>query len=67
MFGDSRINAGIFLAIIGLIFYWYLMKKTTVGFEIKAVGLNPFASRYAGMSSKRILLFQCYFQVHFLA
>ncbi|MBI1696585.1 branched-chain amino acid ABC transporter, permease protein [Lactobacillus crispatus] len=56
MFGDSRINAGIFLAIIGLIFYWYLMKKTTVGFEIKAVGLNPFASRYAGMSSKKNII-----------
>ena len=42
MFGDSRINAG--------------MKKTTVGFEIKAVGLNPFASRYAGMSAKKNII-----------
>ena len=32
------------------------MKKTTVGFEIKAVGLNPFASRYAGMSSKKNII-----------
>lgn len=32
------------------------MKKTTAGFEIKAVGLNPFASRYAGMSSKKNII-----------
>lgn len=56
MFGGSRISAGIFLALIALIFYWFLMKKTTTGFEIKAVGLNPFASRYAGMSSKKNII-----------
>ncbi len=56
MFGDSRINGGIFLALIGLVLYWYFMKKTTAGFEIKAVGLNPFASRYAGMSSKKNII-----------
>lgn len=56
MFGDSRINAGIFLALIAAVIYWFLMKKTTVGFEIKAVGLNPFASRYAGMSSKKNII-----------
>ncbi|WP_297952332.1 ABC transporter permease [uncultured Lactobacillus sp.] len=56
MFGNSRINGGIFLAIIGLVIYWYLMKKTTTGFEIKAVGLNSFASRYAGMSAKKNII-----------
>ena len=56
MFGDSRISGGIFLAIIALVIFWFLMKKTTVGFEIKAVGLNPFASRYAGMSDKKNII-----------
>ena len=56
MFGDSRINAGIFLGIVAIIVYWFLMKKTTVGFEIKAVRLNPFASRYAGMSAKKSII-----------
>ena len=30
--------------------------KTTLGFEIRSVGLNPFASEYAGMSSKRTII-----------
>lgn len=55
-FGGSRVNSGLFLAIIALIFVWLLMKKTTLGFEVRSVGLNPFASEYAGMSSKRTIV-----------
>ncbi|MGY3766749.1 ABC transporter permease [Vagococcus vulneris] len=52
----SRLNMGIIFAIIALVVVWFLMKKTTLGFEITSVGLNPFASEYAGMSSKRIIV-----------
>lgn len=52
----SRLNLGIFLAFIFLIVVWFLMKKTTLGYEIRSVGLNPFASEYAGMSSKRTIV-----------
>lgn len=52
----SRLNIGIFLAIIALFLVWFLMRKTTLGFEIRSVGLNPFASEYAGMSSKRTII-----------
>ncbi len=41
MFGGSRVNAGLFLALIALVVVWLLMKKTTLGFEIRSVGLNP--------------------------
>ena len=39
------------MALIALVGFWFLMKKTTLGFEIKAVGLNPFASRYAAVEA----------------
>lgn len=52
----SRMNLGIFLALIFLVLVWFMMKKTTVGYEIRSVGLNPFASEYAGMSSKRTII-----------
>lgn len=52
----SRLNLGIFLALIFLVLVWFMMKKTTVGYEIRSVGLNPFASEYAGMSSKRTII-----------
>ena len=56
MFGDSRINAGIFIALIAVFLYWYLMRKTTTGFEIRSVGTNAAASRYAGMSAKKNIM-----------
>ena len=56
IFGGSRINAGLFLAIIAIIIFWIMMKKTTLGFEIRSVGMNPFASEYAGMSSKKTII-----------
>lgn len=61
LFGNSRINAGIFIALFAILIYWFLMKKTTIGFEIKAVGLNPFASRYAGISTKKNIILSMLF------
>ncbi len=51
--GHSRLNMGIFLALAMLVVVWVLMKRTTTGFEIRSVGINPFASEYAGMSAKK--------------
>ncbi|HEW2463174.1 TPA: ABC transporter permease, partial [Streptococcus pneumoniae] len=42
--GNSRMNIGIFFAIIAVAVIWFMLKKTTLGFEIRAVGLNPHAS-----------------------
>ena len=55
MFGGSRVNGGLILALVALVVVWFLMKKTTLGYEIRSVGLNPFASEYAGMSSRRTI------------
>ena len=33
-----------------------MMKKTTLGYEITSVGINPHASEYAGMPSKRLII-----------
>lgn len=50
---NSTLHAGIFLAIIAAIFMAVLMSRTTIGFELKSVGLNQHASKYAGMSDKK--------------
>lgn len=52
----SRINIGIFIALIAVVIVWFMMKKTTLGYEITSVGINPHASEYAGMSSKRLII-----------
>ncbi|MCT8389093.1 ABC transporter permease [Leuconostoc holzapfelii] len=49
----SSISAGIFIALLMIVVVWFIMTKTTLGFEIRAVGLNADAAKYAGMSAKR--------------
>jgi len=45
-----RFNLGFFLALLAaLLVYWFLF-KTTTGFEVRSVGANPDAAKYAGMS-----------------
>ncbi|MFU2164074.1 ABC transporter permease [Streptococcus pluranimalium] len=53
---NSRLNIGIFFALIAVLIIWFLLKQTTLGFEIRSVGLNPYASEYAGMSAKRTII-----------
>ncbi len=45
-----RLNWGIILAlVVAYALYWFLF-KTTLGFEIRSVGANPDAAKYAGMN-----------------
>jgi general nucleoside transport system permease protein len=46
---DSRLHAGILLALLTALVVWFVLFKTTLGFEIRTVGINPFAARYAGI------------------
>jgi simple sugar transport system permease protein len=47
--GTLRIHAGIILALLVAWGVWWLLFRTTKGFEFRAVGANPDASRYAGI------------------
>lgn len=49
-FMRPSLNAGIFFALIAVFIIWLLLKKTTFGFKLKAVGLSPEAARYAGIN-----------------
>jgi simple sugar transport system permease protein len=49
-----RLHAGFFLALaVAALVYWFLW-KTTHGFEIRMVGANPDAARYAGVRITRM-------------
>ena len=47
----SRLSAGIIIALLAAAFIWWLLWKTTIGYEVRAVGLNPYAAEYAGIKS----------------
>ncbi|VBB07085.1 abc transporter permease [Lucifera butyrica] len=53
LFDGSYINLGIFLALAAVILIAFILNKTTLGYELKAVGFNRFAAEYAGINANR--------------
>ena len=51
-----RLHYGFVLALVSAIAVWIVMKKTTLGYEMRAVGHNPEAARFAGMPVNKILI-----------
>ncbi|MFI7216033.1 ABC transporter permease [Micromonospora maritima] len=47
---DLRVHAGILLAVLATWFIAWLLNRSTLGFELRAVGENPDAARTAGIS-----------------
>lgn len=52
----SRLHYGIILALAAAVVMWFILKKTTLGYELRAVGFNPDASQYAGMNVPRNII-----------
>ena len=48
-----RVHAGIIVAVLVAWFVYWLLFKSTIGYEFRAVGLNPDAARYGGMNVAR--------------
>lgn len=56
-FGSSSLHTGILLAIVCAFAMWFILFKTSMGYEIRSVGNNPYAAEYGGISiQKNIIL-----------
>jgi ABC-type uncharacterized transport system permease subunit len=51
-----RLHYGFVLAIVSAIAVWIIMKRTTLGYEMRAVGHNPEAAAFAGIPVNRVLM-----------
>ena len=52
----SRLHWGFVVAIIAVFAMWFILWKTTKGYELRAVGFSPDASKYAGMKVSRNIM-----------
>ncbi len=53
---STQLSAAIFLALACVVIVYYILWKTTLGYEIRAVGLNPTAAEYGGISVKKSII-----------
>ena len=49
-------SIGMLFAAMAVPAVWWLLFRTTIGFEIRTVGANPDAARYAGMRPRRLII-----------
>ncbi|MGG5751134.1 ABC transporter permease [Zafaria sp. Z1313] len=50
---DFRVHLGFLLGLLATWGVWWLLERSTIGFELKAVGANPSAARTAGINTTR--------------
>jgi len=55
-FRVSSVNCGIIITIIFAILIYFILEKTTFGYELKTCGSNREAARYAGINEKRSII-----------
>ena len=50
------LHIGFFVAIGSLVVFWLILNRTTLGYEVRAVGFNPEAAAYGGISVRKNLI-----------
>ena len=53
---NPPVNFGIIIAIVAALVIWYILKKTTLGYELRAVGFNDKAAEYGGISINKSIV-----------
>ncbi len=53
---NTQLTAAFFLALACVVLVYYILYKTTLGYEIRSVGLNPTAAEYGGISVKKSIV-----------
>ena len=54
--GGHQAHLGVIFPFIAAGIIWWLLYRTTIGFEIRTVGANPDAARYAGMRPRYLMM-----------
>jgi ABC-type uncharacterized transport system permease subunit len=49
----QALHAGLFIALSALFVFYLVLNRTTLGYQVRAVGFNPEAARYGGISVGR--------------
>jgi simple sugar transport system permease protein len=54
--GFQGVHIGLFVSLAAVVVFWALLNRTTLGYEVRAVGFNPDAAAYGGINVKKNLI-----------
>ncbi len=50
--GNSGLHWGFLVSLLGLVIYYFIINKSTLGYKLKVIGFNPDAAQYSGINVK---------------
>ncbi|MEO6867971.1 MAG: ABC transporter permease [Gaiellales bacterium] len=50
----TEVHVGVIVALLAAVAVWFLINRTSLGYQIRAVGLQPAAAEYGGMSVTKV-------------
>jgi simple sugar transport system permease protein len=53
--GDTRLHAGVLIALVAVVLAWVFVRKSFVGYQMQVAGLADSAARYAGFNRSRMI------------
>jgi ABC-type uncharacterized transport system permease subunit len=56
LFEGHRIHLGVIVALVAAVVVYLLLKRTALGYDIRALGANPIASQFRGIDVKKVLI-----------
>jgi len=56
LFEGHRIHMGVIVALLAAFVVYFILKKTALGYDIRALGANPIAARFRGIDVKKVLI-----------
>ena len=59
LFGVSsglRVNYGLVIAVLVVLFAWWFLERSSLGFEFRITGANPQAARASGINAKAVII-----------
>ena len=55
IFSDGRLHVGFIIALATAALVWFVLNRTSFGYEVRSIGANPRVATYGGISSGRII------------
>ena len=56
LLANTRLHIGFIIALVAAVIVFWLLQKTRLGYEIRAMGLNPTAAKFKGVNVARVII-----------
>ena len=56
VFPNTRLHVGFIVAVVASVVVFWILNKTRLGYEIRAIGMNPLAAKFKGINVSQVII-----------